>query len=326
MKKLLIILLSVLSLTVVAQQKKVAVYVTGEQSGISKVLGDQLVTAFTRSGKYVAVERTASFLAELGREQNYQRSGAVSDNQISRLGKQFGVQLVCVADVSEVFGEKYVSARLIDVETAEVINSANTNSSLNSMDELVRVSNNIATSLAGKTGKEISYENQQKEAQRAEQIRMENAKRQQEQQAQQEEYNRLKNASAVGYIQMDRLMVAIPDFAQMTYAKAIKYAKSCSIGGFSGWRLPTQSELRQILSTSEIYHKKCSDFPDFKDESIYRRHRGYYYYNYWCQNKYYYEYREVYDIYWGNSGGKFGQGTMDDTLPRECYVILVRDK
>ena len=42
MKKLLIILLSALSLTAVAQQKKVAVYVTGQQTGINKVLGDQL--------------------------------------------------------------------------------------------------------------------------------------------------------------------------------------------------------------------------------------------------------------------------------------------
>ena len=106
MKKLLIILLSTLSLTSVAQQKKVAVYVTGQQTGINKVLGDQLVAAFAKSGKYIAIERTASFLAELGKEQNYQRTGAVDDNELSRLGKQFGVQLVCVADVSDVFGEK----------------------------------------------------------------------------------------------------------------------------------------------------------------------------------------------------------------------------
>ena len=70
MKKLLIILLSALSLTAVAQQKKVAVYVTGQQTGINKVLGDQLVAAFAKSGTYIAIERTSSFLAELGKEQN----------------------------------------------------------------------------------------------------------------------------------------------------------------------------------------------------------------------------------------------------------------
>lgn len=138
-----LIMLLMVSMTAFAQQKKVAVYVTGQESGINKVLGDQLVAAFAKSGKYIAIERTASFLAELSKEQNYQRTGAVSDNEISRLGKQFGVQLVCVVDVSDVFGQKYVSSRLIDVEKAEVINTANAQSSLNNMEELMRVSNSL---------------------------------------------------------------------------------------------------------------------------------------------------------------------------------------
>lgn len=153
-KAFLIMLLSFLLLTSFAQQQKVAVYVTGQQTEVNKVLGDKLVEAFARSGKYIAIERTASFLAELSKEQNYQRTGAVDDNEVSRLGKQFGVQLVCVADVSEVFGQKYVSARLINVETAEVVNTTNTSSNLGTMDELLRVSNKIANELTEKTAQE----------------------------------------------------------------------------------------------------------------------------------------------------------------------------
>ena len=48
MKKLLILLLSALSLTVFAQQKKVAVYVTGQESAINKVLGDKLVAGYKK--------------------------------------------------------------------------------------------------------------------------------------------------------------------------------------------------------------------------------------------------------------------------------------
>lgn len=153
-KAFLIMLLSFLLLTSFAQQQKVAVYVTGQQTDVNKVLGDKLVEAFARSGKYMAIERTASFLAELSKEQNYQRTGAVDDNEVSRLGKQFGVQLVCVADVSEVFGQKYVSARLINVETAEVVNTTNTSSNLGTMEELLRVSNKIANELTLKTAQE----------------------------------------------------------------------------------------------------------------------------------------------------------------------------
>ncbi len=139
----MIILFSAFSLTVFPQQKKVAVYMTGASSGISKVLGDQLVAAFSKSDKYIAVERTSSFLAEIGKEQSYQRTGAVSDNDISQLGRQFGVQLVCVVDISDVFSKKYVSARLIDVEKVEVINTANATSSLDSMEELMNVCNTL---------------------------------------------------------------------------------------------------------------------------------------------------------------------------------------
>lgn len=126
MKRLLILLLSVFSLTISAQQKKVAVYVTGDDP-INSIMGDHLVDGIAHDGKYIAVERTASFLNELVKEQSYQQTGAVDDSELSRLGKQFGVDYVCVATPFDVWGEKYVSARMIDVERAEVIATSSAN-------------------------------------------------------------------------------------------------------------------------------------------------------------------------------------------------------
>lgn len=126
MKNLLILLLSVFPLTTFAQQKKVAVYVTGDDP-INSIMGDHLVDGIAHDGKYIAVERTASFLNELVKEQSYQQTGAVDDNEISRLGKQFGVDYVCVATPFDVWGEKYISARMIDVERAEVIATSSAN-------------------------------------------------------------------------------------------------------------------------------------------------------------------------------------------------------
>lgn len=148
MIKLLVILLSVLSLTAFAQQKRVAVYVTGEDEGIKKILGSKLVAAIARSEEYIAIERTAAFLSELNKEHNYQRTGAVDDNDISRIGKQFGVQYVCVADVTDVFGEKYISARLIDVETAEIVDAYDGGGRITSMSDCVRIANEIAGKLS----------------------------------------------------------------------------------------------------------------------------------------------------------------------------------
>ena len=153
-KTIIIFLLSIFSLTLFAQPKKVAVYVIGGDyadvnKGVNKVLGDQLVSAFAKSGEYIAIERTANFLAELGKEQDYQRTGAVDDSELSRLGKQFGVQFVCVVEVSKVFDQKYVSARLIDVEKAEVASTASEYSLLDSPEELIHISDLLKQSLLG---------------------------------------------------------------------------------------------------------------------------------------------------------------------------------
>jgi TolB-like protein len=153
-QKLLVLLLLAASIVLNAQQKKVAVYVTGENEGISKVLGSKLVAAIARSDEYTAIERTAAFLAELSKEQSYQRTGAVDDREISRLGKQFGVQLICVASVTEAFGGQYVSARLIDVETAQVDRSAGSDGSIQSLNDLMDVAERLASDLLYEYGTE----------------------------------------------------------------------------------------------------------------------------------------------------------------------------
>jgi hypothetical protein len=104
---------------------KVAVYITGDDTTkLNGFAGDYLTDAIVRSGKYTAVERTYDFLKELDSEHEYQRTGSVDDKQIAKLGKQFGVSLVCVVKVSDMDKAKYLSARLIDVETATVLKSA----------------------------------------------------------------------------------------------------------------------------------------------------------------------------------------------------------
>ena len=262
MKKVLIILLSLLSLTTFAQQKKVAVYVTGQESGINKVLGDQLVAGFAQSGKYIAIERTASFLAELGKEQNYQRTGAVDDNELSRLGKQFGVQLVCVADISDVFGQKYISARLIDVESAEVVNTSNTSSLLDSMDELLNVTNKLTKELTSKTV-------QEKAAEMADKLQLEEERKRQLQQMdsitkvqKEKDIEMLKKAMEVGYIQVDDFMYTIYDVGNdMYYKESFEAADNSAFGGYTDWRLPTLDEIIRIKQIAAQYNNLYRSYP-----------------------------------------------------------------
>ncbi len=129
-------------------KKKVAVYVTGDvESGYKKVIGSKMVSGITKSEEYVAVERTADFLAALAKEQDYQTSGAVNDSQIVRLGQQFGVRFVVVVDVSEIFESLFISARMIDVQTGQIIGAAETNKTIYNAQGLMELSGDIITEL-----------------------------------------------------------------------------------------------------------------------------------------------------------------------------------
>lgn len=113
--------------TILGQEnkQKVAVYITDNSTlNAGEFAGDFLVNAIVKRSTYLAVERTSDFLKELNKEQQYQRTGSVDDNQISKLGKQFGVQLVCVVKLGKMGEGYFMSARLIDVETATLLASA----------------------------------------------------------------------------------------------------------------------------------------------------------------------------------------------------------
>jgi len=151
MKKVSILLLALICASVVWGQQTVAVYVTGgENAAVNRIIGNKLVAAIAQNGKYTAVERTDDFLVQIQKEQKYQGSGAVNNNQISKLGEQFGVNFVCVAEMVNAFGSQFISARLINVETAVVAETADESGNINDMDALVKICNNIAKKLLGK--------------------------------------------------------------------------------------------------------------------------------------------------------------------------------
>lgn len=144
MKKTVFFLFFAIALTASAQKPKLAVYMTGDDP-INEIVSNRLVDDLARDNEYTTVERTASFLAALSKEHNYERSGEVNDEQIAALGKQFNVQYVCVASVLDVWGEeKYITARIIDAETAEVVASGSSNGSMQNSSQLIGALNTLS--------------------------------------------------------------------------------------------------------------------------------------------------------------------------------------
>ncbi|MDR2727721.1 MAG: CsgG/HfaB family protein, partial [Chitinispirillales bacterium] len=122
-KRLSFFIVTLFSAAVFSQElPRIAVYVTGEVSdNEKKALGTRMLSTLVNLGRYMGIERTSSFLDEVDKELTKQRNGSINDGQISELGKQFGVKFICIADITPAFGSYQVSARIVDVETAEVV-------------------------------------------------------------------------------------------------------------------------------------------------------------------------------------------------------------
>ena len=133
-----------------ASKPRIAVYVTGDGDAVrSRALATYILNAIAATDIYTPVERSEVFLAEITGEQIKQRSGAIDDSQISRLGKQSGVQFVCVADITQAMaGNKFqVSARILNVESAEVAAVGVATSRLNTMNDLQKASEDVVKAM-----------------------------------------------------------------------------------------------------------------------------------------------------------------------------------
>ena len=127
---------------------KIAVYVTGNVADDEKkALGTRMLASLINSGRYIGIERSNTFLAEIDKEQEKQRSGAIDDSQISQLGRQFGVKFVCIADITPAYGDFQISARIIDVETAVVVFIGESSGKLNSMADLSHISDKVVENM-----------------------------------------------------------------------------------------------------------------------------------------------------------------------------------
>ena len=136
-----------------AQGKQaVAVYMASEEPpgamGVNKVLGGELARTISQSAKYSAIDRTEAILRQLSTEHTFQRSGAVSDEQIMDIGKQFGVQYLCITDISVVKGNSfYLDVRLLDVVSAEIVRTVTMGSQLRNANEMIQAAQKIAYEL-----------------------------------------------------------------------------------------------------------------------------------------------------------------------------------
>lgn len=126
MKKTLIFCFMLLSMPLVLGQttKKVAILETVDREdvipyAVKLIIRSNLAKAITNTPGYEAFDRT-DMDAILG-EQNFQRTGMVSNEQIKRLGEMTGAAYVLVAEAVKADSRTmYIMAKLLDVETGRI--------------------------------------------------------------------------------------------------------------------------------------------------------------------------------------------------------------
>ena len=158
-KQLFLLLISMMFSVSLYSQKSVAVYVTSSESvpkETSKILGSELVSAITKNENYIAIERTDDFLSQISNEQGVYSK--IDDNQLYDFGKKFGASNVCVADITKFGDEYYIVARLLDINTAKVWKTSKITSTLNSLSELINVSELLSEDLFGSKKEFSTYE------------------------------------------------------------------------------------------------------------------------------------------------------------------------
>jgi TolB-like protein len=101
---------------------KIVVYMTGGNiAAEDKALRSRMLAAISKSGLFHPIERTDAFLEQIVREHKKQQDGSVDDSQILKAGRQYGAQYACIGDITEAFGIIQINARIVDIETAEIL-------------------------------------------------------------------------------------------------------------------------------------------------------------------------------------------------------------
>ncbi len=160
MKKIAVFIFLLLSCMVFAESafaaKKVAVYVEGDISNDDKSIVSSAVLARMSGNKdYVAFERNEAFINALYEEQDYQLSGEVPEKEIRKVGERLGVDYVLAVNVivNEDDGMCHVAAKLIELETGEIIKTVNLNRKYVDTGTLTALANNVAYRLLNKKSK-----------------------------------------------------------------------------------------------------------------------------------------------------------------------------
>lgn len=139
-----------------AQAKKytMSVIVTGNVTDAARdIVSSAFMQRLSGNSDYVVFERNKAFLDALTKEQEYQVNGTVPESEIRSLGSRMGVDYVAVVQVEFVMENVFMTARIINIETAQIIKSCTETREYENPETLQAMSNMLAYRLFSKNSK-----------------------------------------------------------------------------------------------------------------------------------------------------------------------------
>ncbi len=130
---------------------KIAVYATGNVSeGHKSYIANAVEHALISTGNLQVLPRQGAVIEQLIKERQYQRTGNVTDADISKLGVELGADLVCVVEVIEFLGLE-INARTIKVAENRAVRSARSDlvNDMNNKDQMRKAAEDIVNQLVG---------------------------------------------------------------------------------------------------------------------------------------------------------------------------------
>jgi len=117
--------------------------------GIKESVRGGLLKALADAKKYVAVESDEAFLSEVDTLWTVRTSNIVYDDRISEIGARYGIDFVCVVEITSTPYVSHVLSRMIDVKTAKTVSVGNAFNSLKSDDDIAKVSKELVIKMVG---------------------------------------------------------------------------------------------------------------------------------------------------------------------------------
>lgn len=164
MKKLTILLFVLLvALPIFGQSgqvRKVAILETVDKEnvvpyGVKLMVRSKLADAITNTPGYEGYDRVD--ISSIMGEHEFQRTGLVSDAQIKKLGEMTGANFILIAEVALLDSRHvFIASKILDVETAKLIKTADINTSTD-IDDMVVATRELALKLLGvQSGRNIT--------------------------------------------------------------------------------------------------------------------------------------------------------------------------